>query len=115
MITGVSGSGKSSLVNDVLEREARRRFLESLSIYERQSTKEGPEAPVESVKGLGITANIRYGGIYSSWRIDPRYDVGSASGIAKYIDNLVAYMGIKHCSSCRNQMSREEGKFYCKK
>ncbi|MDP6350588.1 MAG: excinuclease ABC subunit A, partial [Chloroflexota bacterium] len=48
VVTGVSGSGKSSLVGDVLETEARRRFLESLSLYERQSTREGPEAPVDA-------------------------------------------------------------------
>jgi excinuclease ABC subunit A len=41
VVTGVSGSGKSSLVRDVLEVEARRRFLETLSMYERQGTREG--------------------------------------------------------------------------
>ena len=47
VVSGVSGSGKSSLVKDVLEREARRRYLESLSMYERQGTSEGPERFVE--------------------------------------------------------------------
>lgn len=115
VVTGVSGSGKSSLVTDVLEREARRRFLESLSIYERQSTKEGPEAPVDSVTGLGVTANTRVGGVYYSWRIDPRYNVGNASGINKYLLNLVAYFGEKICISCGEQMLREEERLYCKK
>jgi excinuclease ABC subunit A len=46
VVTGVSGSGKSSLVSDVLGTEARRRFLETLSLYERQFTREGPEAGV---------------------------------------------------------------------
>jgi len=54
VVTGVSGSGKSSLVSDVLEAEARRRFLETLSLYERQGTREGPEAEVESISGLGV-------------------------------------------------------------
>jgi excinuclease ABC subunit A len=115
VVTGLSGSGKSSLVTDVLEREARRRFLESLSIYERQSTREGPEAPVDSVKGLGVTANTRVGGVYYSWRIDPRYNVGNASGIMKYLLNLVAQMGEKHCSDCGNQMIKNEMQFHCKK
>lgn len=58
VVTGVSGSGKSSLVGDVLEAEARRRFLKSLSMYERQSTREGPEAPVGSVSGLGVAITV---------------------------------------------------------
>ncbi|HSD83129.1 MAG TPA: hypothetical protein VLG46_04695, partial [Anaerolineae bacterium] len=58
VVTGVSGSGKSSLVNDVLETEARRRFLETLSLYERQSIREGPEAQVDSVSGLGVSVSI---------------------------------------------------------
>ena len=57
MVTGVSGSGKSSLVGDVLEAEARRRYLETLSLYERQGTREGPEAPVDSVSGLGVAVH----------------------------------------------------------
>ncbi|NPD87392.1 MAG: ATP-binding cassette domain-containing protein [Asgard group archaeon] len=115
VVTGLSGSGKSSLVTDVLEREARRRFLESLSIYERQSTKEGPEAPVDSVTGLGVTANTRVGGTYYSWRIDPRYNVGNASGIIKYLLNLVSFLGEKQCNICGEQMIREECRLYCKK
>jgi excinuclease UvrABC ATPase subunit len=58
VVTGVSGSGKSSLVGDVLEMEARRRYLESLSSYERQAATEGPEARVESVEGLGLTISL---------------------------------------------------------
>jgi excinuclease ABC subunit A len=53
VVTGLSGSGKSSLVHDVLEVEARRRFLESLSLYERQGLHEGAEADVDAVTGLG--------------------------------------------------------------
>ncbi|MHA2308108.1 MAG: ATP-binding cassette domain-containing protein [Candidatus Heimdallarchaeaceae archaeon] len=115
VVTGLSGSGKSSLVTDVLEREARRRFLESLSIYERQSTKEGPEADVDSVTGLGVTANTRVGGTYYSWRIDPRYNVGNASGIMEYLLNLVAYLGEKQCKKCSKQMEREDSRLFCKK
>ncbi len=53
VVTGLSGSGKSSLVGDVLEAEARRRYLESLSMYERQGMREGPEAPVDLGGGSG--------------------------------------------------------------
>ena len=52
------GSGKSSLVRDVLEAEAVRRFVESLSMYERQSVTEGPEAPARRIEGLGPTISI---------------------------------------------------------
>ena len=58
VVTGVSGSGKSSLVKDVLEAEARRRFLETLSLYERQATHEGAEALVGSVSGLGVAIPV---------------------------------------------------------
>ena len=58
VVTGVSGSGKSSLVGDVLEAEARRRFLEMLSMYERQGAHEGSEALVESVTGLGVAVAV---------------------------------------------------------
>ena len=58
VVTGVSGSGKSSLVHDVIASEAARRLLECLSVYERQSVREGPEAPVDSLTGLGPTMVI---------------------------------------------------------
>ena len=58
VVTGVSGSGKSSLVHDVIAAEATRRLLECLSVYERQSVREGPEAPVDSLTGLGPTMII---------------------------------------------------------
>ena len=58
VITGVSGSGKSSLVSDIIEIEAKRRFLESLSMYERQSIHEKPEVDAE-IEGLGVTFSIQ--------------------------------------------------------
>ncbi|MFX1264914.1 MAG: hypothetical protein ACFFH0_06010, partial [Promethearchaeota archaeon] len=58
VVTGPSGSGKSSLVRDVLQAEAERRLFESLSMYERQGTHEGPKAPVDSVSGLGVSVAI---------------------------------------------------------
>ena len=115
VITGVSGSGKSSLLNDVLEREARRRFLESLSIYERQSVNEGPEAPVDSVSGLGITANIQSYGRLNLWRIDPRYNVGNAANLLDFLFSLVANIGEKTCMNCGEIMIRENTQFYCTK
>src|SRR5205807_1011390 len=57
-LVGVSGSGKSSLLVDVVQAEASRRLLECLSLYERQSVKEGPEAPVGALEGLGPTVFV---------------------------------------------------------
>ena len=58
VVSGLSGSGKSSLVHDVLEAEARRRFLETLSLYERQGVHEGAEADVDAISGLGVAISV---------------------------------------------------------
>jgi excinuclease ABC subunit A len=113
VVTGVSGSGKSSLVSDVLELEARRRFLESLSMYERQSTKEGPESPVEKISGLGVTALTKSGGLYYSWRIDPRYNVGNAADILKNLFSLLVFVGERECIKCNSIMNRTGKQYEC--
>ncbi|TET31674.1 MAG: ATP-binding cassette domain-containing protein [Candidatus Heimdallarchaeota archaeon] len=113
VVTGVSGSGKSSLVNDVLELEARRRFLESLSIYERQSMNEGPEAPVDSITGLGVTAILR--SFMSAWRIDPRYTVGNLSEIADHLYAFMTHIGERECLNCGTMMNRGEENWICPK
>ncbi|MBN1873987.1 MAG: hypothetical protein JXA33_07140, partial [Anaerolineae bacterium] len=82
VVTGVSGSGKSSLVGDVLEAEARRRFLEMLSLYERQGTHEGPEAPVDEVSGLGVAVMVEGGGRGAFGR---RNTVGTATEITHHL------------------------------
>jgi excinuclease ABC subunit A len=102
VVTGISGSGKSSLVGDVLEAEARRRYLESLSMYERQGVREGPEAPVGSVSGLGVT--VRLGterGLY-----ERRASVGTASELAHHLAVLLAFLGERDCPTCGAQMQR---------
>jgi len=103
VVTGVSGSGKSSLVHDVLEAEAGRRFLESLSMYERQGTKEGPEAPVESVNGLGVAITVG-----SDRHItDRRAVVGGATEILHHLGALLATIGERKCLNCGAQMQRK--------
>ncbi|MFX1279093.1 MAG: hypothetical protein ACFFA3_06725 [Promethearchaeota archaeon] len=113
VVTGVSGSGKSSLVSDVLELEARRRFLESLSMYERQSINEGPEAPVDSISGLGVTAVTRAGGSYYSWRIDPRYIVGNAADLLNNLFSIVATLGKIECPNCEKLMVNKKDGWSC--
>ena len=102
VVTGVSGSGKSSLVGDVLEAEARRRFLETLSMYERQGTREGPEAPVDSVSGLGVAVTIG-----TERRLyERRATVGTATEISHHLAVLLASFGQRDCPRCGSSALR---------
>ncbi|MHB1296577.1 MAG: excinuclease ABC subunit UvrA [Anaerolineae bacterium] len=103
VVTGVSGSGKSSLVGDVLEAEARRRFLETLSLYERQSTREGPEAAVGSLSGLGVTLSVTP----DRRMYDRRSTVGTASEISHHLAELLAWLGERRCLTCGATLRRE--------
>ena len=108
VITGVSGSGKSSLVSDVLETEARRRFLESLSMYERQSIREGPEAPVGSITGLGVAVSIGADRRYSR-----RSTIGKETEILHHLTVLLAYLGERECEHCGSVMTRGQRNWVC--
>ncbi len=103
VVTGVSGSGKSSLVDDVLYSEAMRRYLETLSLYERQGTKEGPEAPADSIEGLGVTLGLKG----KRKRFDRRSTVGSASELSHHLEIIFAFAGIKKCENCNVAMTRK--------
>lgn len=105
VVTGVSGSGKSSLVQDVLAAEATRRLLESLSVYERQSVREGPEAPVDSLTGLGPTMIIDAGSTLAHWwsadgQDAARSTVGRASDLDRMIAVVLARGGVRSCLDC---------------
>ncbi|MFW9845625.1 MAG: hypothetical protein ACFFD6_02670, partial [Candidatus Thorarchaeota archaeon] len=111
VITGLSGSGKSSLVRDVLQAEADRRYYESLSVYERQGMKEGPEAPVESVGGLGVTMSItsrrrRGAGFWSVYAV--RTTVGIVTEVSNHLAALFATLGKALCPECGQTMRRGE-------
>jgi excinuclease ABC subunit A len=89
-VVGVSGSGKSSLVRDVLEAEATRRFVESLSMYERQSVKEGAEPAARRINGLGPTLSLRHdrgrgAGVLRT--------VGTATELSTHLGTLLAVAG----------------------
>ncbi|MFW9998566.1 MAG: hypothetical protein ACFE9Q_01515 [Candidatus Hodarchaeota archaeon] len=114
VITGVSGSGKSSLIIDTLETEARRRYLETLSMYERQGIKESTEALVENIQGLGITASIIPEKIIHGWYFNLRNTIGKATDIILHLSNIFSYMGKRTCPKCNQWMEREE-KWVCKK
>ena len=109
IVTGVSGSGKSSLVKDVLEREARRRYLESLSMYERQGTNEGAEALVDSVAGLGVTLSVQ--GLQSHvWsaltHFTRRASVGKVTELNHHLAVLLSSLGQRTCLVCGGKMIR---------
>jgi excinuclease ABC subunit A len=105
VVTGVSGSGKSSLVHDVVAAEATRRLLECLSVYERQSVREGPEAPVDSLTGLGPTTIIDAASTLAPWwssdgRDAARCTVGRASDLDRLIAVVLARSGVRTCLTC---------------
>jgi excinuclease ABC subunit A len=102
VVTGLSGSGKSSLVHDVLEAEARRRFLETLSLYERQGTHEGPEAEVDAISGLGVALTVAPERLVYSRRAT----VGVATEISQHLAVLFAVLGERICLNCGEKMER---------
>jgi excinuclease ABC subunit A len=109
VVTGPSGSGKSSLVRDVLQAEAERRFFESLSMYERQGTHEGPKAPVDSVSGLGVSVAIssrrrRGAGYWSVYAV--RTTVGVVTEISNHLAALFSILGEHLCPNCQAVMNR---------
>ncbi|GAB3435789.1 excinuclease ABC subunit UvrA [Flindersiella endophytica] len=105
VVTGVSGSGKSSLVRDVLAAEADRRLLECLSVYERQSVREGPEAPVDSLTGLGPTMSVDASGTNfdpggpSRWEA-AQTTVGRSSDLDRLVSVVLARAGVRSCLAC---------------
>ncbi len=103
VVTGVSGSGKSSLVMDVLEVEARRRFLESLTLYERQATREGPAALVDEVSGLGVSISIKDERRYQNQRAT----AGTETEISHNLALLLACIGDCSCLSCGHDMTSD--------
>jgi excinuclease ABC subunit A len=111
VVTGVSGSGKSSLVSDVLRSEAERRFLETLSLYERQGIREGPETEVEEVTGLGVALNVaprKFGGWYNY-----RSTVGLITEISNHLAVLFSQFGKYECLNCGNIVHQKDRSWYC--
>ena len=96
VITGVSGSGKSSLAFDTLFAEGQRRYVESLSSYARQFLEQMEKPDVDSIEGLSPAISIEQ----KSVSRNPRSTVGTVTEIYDYLRLLYASIGIPHCPSC---------------
>jgi excinuclease ABC subunit A len=111
VVTGVSGSGKSSLIRDVLQTEARRRYLESLSMFERQGVRESAEAPVDAITGVGVTLTVAPHRPHL-WSHIPQFtrrnSVGTISELSFHVANLFASVGERQCLKCGAKMKREK-------
>src|SRR6187200_1897350 len=93
VITGPSGSGKSSLAFDTIYAEGQRRYVESLSAYARQFLDQLPKPDVESIDGLSPAIAIEQKALGKS----PRSTVGTVTEIADYLRLLFARVGVPHC------------------
>ncbi|HDZ19205.1 MAG TPA: excinuclease ABC subunit UvrA, partial [archaeon] len=100
VITGISGSGKSSLAMDTLYAEGQRRFLESLSSYARQFLGEMDKPDVDSIEGLSPAIAIEQKALSKN----PRSTVGTVTEIYDHYRLLFANIGIPHCPDCGKEI-----------
>ncbi len=96
VITGPSGSGKSSLAFDTIYAEGQRRYVESLSAYARQFLEQLAKPAVESIEGLSPAIAIEQRALAKS----PRSTVGTVTEVADYMRLLFARAGVPHCPTC---------------
>ncbi|MBF0500905.1 MAG: excinuclease ABC subunit UvrA [Candidatus Riflebacteria bacterium] len=96
VITGVSGSGKSSLAFDTIHAEGQRRYMESLSAYARQFLQQMEKPDVESIEGLSPTIAIQQ----KTTSRNPRSTVGTITELYDYFRLLYAAVGRPHCPKC---------------
>ena len=95
-VTGVSGSGKSSLAFDTIQREGQRRYVESLSAYARQFLGQCEKPRVDHVEGLSPTVSIDQKSVNSN----PRSTVGTITEVHDHLRLLFARLGTPHCVQC---------------
>ena len=103
VLTGLSGSGKSSLAFDTIYAEGQRRYMESLSSYARQFLGQMEKPDVESIEGLSPAISIDQ----KSTNRNPRSTVGTVTEIYDYFRLLYARIGIPHCPVCKREISRQ--------
>ncbi len=103
VLTGLSGSGKSSLAFDTIYAEGQRRYMESLSSYARQFLGQMEKPDVESIEGLSPAISIDQ----KSTNRNPRSTVGTVTEIYDYMRLLYARAGIPHCPQCGREIRRQ--------
>ena len=103
VITGVSGSGKSSLAFDTIYAEGQRRYVESLSAYARQFLGRMDKPDVDYIEGLSPAISIDQKGVSHN----PRSTVGTVTEIYDYLRLLFARVGLPHCAKCGRPVERQ--------
>lgn len=103
VLTGLSGSGKSSLAFDTIYAEGQRRYMESLSSYARQFLGQMEKPDVESIEGLSPAISIDQ----KSTNRNPRSTVGTVTEIYDYFRLLFARVGIPHCPKCGKEIKKQ--------
>ena len=103
VLTGLSGSGKSSLAFDTIYAEGQRRYMESLSSYARQFLGQMEKPEVESIEGLSPAISIDQ----KSTNRNPRSTVGTVTEIYDYFRLLYARIGIPHCPKCGREIMKQ--------
>ena len=103
VITGLSGSGKSSLAFDTIYAEGQRRYVESLSSYARQFLEQLQKPDVEYIEGLSPAISIEQRSAGSN----PRSTVGTQTEIYDYLRLLFASIGKPHCPKCKKPITRQ--------
>lgn len=103
VLTGLSGSGKSSLAFDTIYAEGQRRYMESLSSYARQFLGQMEKPKVESIEGLSPAISIDQ----KSTNRNPRSTVGTVTEIYDYFRLLYARVGIPHCPKCGKEIKKQ--------
>ncbi|MEG0354400.1 MAG: excinuclease ABC subunit UvrA [Lachnospiraceae bacterium] len=103
VLTGLSGSGKSSLAFDTIYAEGQRRYMESLSSYARQFLGQMEKPEVESIEGLPPAISIDQ----KSTNRNPRSTVGTVTEIYDYFRLLFARVGIPHCPNCGKEIKKQ--------
>ena len=103
VLTGLSGSGKSSLAFDTIYAEGQRRYMESLSSYARQFLGQMEKPNVESIEGLSPAISIDQ----KSTNRNPRSTVGTVTEIYDYLRLLYARIGVPHCPQCGKEIHKQ--------
>ncbi|MGD2143409.1 MAG: excinuclease ABC subunit UvrA [Anaerolineae bacterium] len=103
VVTGISGSGKSSLAFDTIYAEGQRRYVESLSAYARQFLGQMEKPDVDQIEGLSPAISIDQRGVSHN----PRSTVGTVTEIYDHLRLLYARVGVPHCPQCGREVTRQ--------